>query len=100
LPCLVGLICRRHGAALPRHPIDPATSSVTQQLILMVRRTTVIFLVAPLAVRCSSDLVIFRYRSGVAADNNNHRYIPELLRAAADVRFDPEATKGRRADSL
>jgi hypothetical protein len=22
----------------------------------------------------------------------HHRYIPELLRAAADVRFDPEAT--------
>jgi hypothetical protein len=50
-----------------------------------------------LAVRCSSDLVIFRYRSGVAADNNYHRYIPELLRAAADVRFDPEATKIARA---
>jgi hypothetical protein len=42
------------------------------------------------------DLVIFQYRSG-AADNNNHRYIPELLRAAADVHFDPEATKIARA---
>jgi hypothetical protein len=38
-----------------------------------------------------------RHRYVVAADNNNHRYIPELLRAAADVRFDPEATKIARA---
>jgi hypothetical protein len=63
----------------------------------MVRRTSVTFLVAPPAVRDSSDLVIFWYRSGVAADNNNHRYIPELLRGAADVRFDPEVTKIARA---
>jgi hypothetical protein len=28
----------------------------------------------------------------MAADNNNHRYIPEFLRAT-DVRFDPEATR-------
>jgi hypothetical protein len=49
------------------------------------------------ANRCSSDLVIFRYRSGMAADNNSHRYIPQLLRAAADVCFDPEATRIARA---
>src|SRR5215475_7950896 len=41
---------RRHSHlsdTLPHHPSDPATSTVTQQLVQMVRRTTVAFLVAP-----------------------------------------------------